>query len=514
MDVDISVQMRDFRLKHVRFIEDEPGSFTGYASTFGNTDAYGDVFQRGCFKQSVSTNPVRPLLWAHSMAEPIGTVMLEEDSKGLRARGKIVLETQRGREAYELLKAGAVTAMSIGFRPRDYERTETGLRFLEVEVLEASLVPIPANNQARIMRVKSCEEAKMQEVNSKIADLEQKFIGEVDELKNQMADVRRQVDALDWKAQHAADSPWSSHGNDFGTAFVRAWGENKATFEKAGRALFVIDAPWLVRAVSRPPVLPQQNDSRIGSSAAPPVSRLLDILPSAGMTSPAIYGVKEQSASGWVAGIQASEGAAKTEATGTFVGELIEAQTIAVWAGISRQAMDDIPTLQQFVESRLRWAVERKLEQQIIAGDGVAPNLKGILTVAASWTAPAGTYDRYARVAYAMSELEQRGYTPGVLIVNPADLLKLKLQVDSTGQYLAFPYPLPTLVTSTYMPAGTFVLMDQSQFLLRIRQSLQVDISFDHSDYFTRNLAAIRAELRAALQVFSADAALEGTWPS
>jgi hypothetical protein len=57
-------------------------------------------------------------------------------------------------------------------------------------------------------------------------------------------------------------------------------------------------------------------------------------------------------------------------------------------------------------------------------------------------------------------------------------------------------------------------LFDPEQFLLRIRQQLQIDVSFDHADYFAKNLIAVRAELRAALQVFSADAAIKGTWPS
>jgi HK97 family phage prohead protease len=513
MDVDIGLQTRDFKLKHVRFIEAEPGTFEGYASTFGNVDAYGDVFQRGCFRQSVSTNPTRPLLWAHSMSEPIGVVTLEEDSKGLRARGKIVLETQRGREAYELLKAGAVQAMSIGFRPRDFQRTETGLKFTEVEVVETSLVPVPANSEAKILKVKSIGEAKMQEVNSKIADLEQKFVGEIDGLKDVVTTMQKQLDSVDLKLQGGGPSMERGNG-DFGWAFIRAWGENKATFEKGGRALFSIDAPWLTRTVTRPSVLPQQNDSRIGAAAAQPLSRLLDALPKASMDSAAVYSVKETSSTGWTAGIQATEGAAKATSDATFTAQLVEARTIATIVSASKQVLDDFPTMEQFVRSRLEWAVLRKLEEQIVSGDGTGANFSGLLTVAAAWTAPSGTYDLYARISYAAAEIENRGYQPSVLLLHPSALLKIRLQVDQNRQYVAFPYELPQMITSTFVPQNQFVLFDPEQFLLRIRQQLQIDVSFDHADYFAKNLVAIRAELRAALQVFSADAAIKGTWPS
>ena len=58
--------------------------------------------------------------------------------------------TQKGREAYELLKMGALDGMSIGFRAdpekQGYNENKRGTRTLkEVDLMEISLVTFPMN---------------------------------------------------------------------------------------------------------------------------------------------------------------------------------------------------------------------------------------------------------------------------------------------------------------------------------------------------------------------------------
>ena len=73
--------------------------------------------------------------------------------------GKLALKTARGAEAYELLKMGAISGLSIGFVTRDdsYDRV-TGIRTLKkVDLWEVSLVTFPANDAARVSGVKSID---------------------------------------------------------------------------------------------------------------------------------------------------------------------------------------------------------------------------------------------------------------------------------------------------------------------------------------------------------------------
>lgn len=139
------------------------GQFTAYASTFGGVDHGGDTIQKGAFTASLKARSFRPLLWQHDMREPIGIEKsLREDTKGLIGTWELV-DTQRGRDAYALLKAGAVRSMSIGFFPTKWEfQSEPAdgdvTRILkEIDLLENSVVSIPMNDQAQVQSVKHAE---------------------------------------------------------------------------------------------------------------------------------------------------------------------------------------------------------------------------------------------------------------------------------------------------------------------------------------------------------------------
>ncbi|MER2520229.1 MAG: phage major capsid protein [Bdellovibrionales bacterium] len=140
----------------------ESGVFAGYASVFdGEPDSYGDVIAPGAFAKSLASHRCKGtlpvLLWQHDPGEPIGVWLdLREDVTGLSVTGRLVLETQRGREAYALLKAGALNGLSIGYRTRASERRAGGARVLqELELIEISLVTLPAASKARVTSIKA-----------------------------------------------------------------------------------------------------------------------------------------------------------------------------------------------------------------------------------------------------------------------------------------------------------------------------------------------------------------------
>lgn len=138
----------------------DKGTFAGYASTFGGLpDRAGDVIARGAFGKSLKEHQAAGstpgMLWAHEFSEPIGKwLSLTEDAKGLKAEGKLTLDVTRGRDAHALMKDGALS-LSIGYRVRQdgYERTTRVLK--ELELLEVSLVAVPANPHARVTAVKA-----------------------------------------------------------------------------------------------------------------------------------------------------------------------------------------------------------------------------------------------------------------------------------------------------------------------------------------------------------------------
>jgi uncharacterized protein len=145
-----------FQLEDLKSRGDDGWSFSGYASTFGNIDEGGDVVLRGAFENSLAHRVPR-LLWQHDMHEPIGrTLSLKEDDHGLHG-DFLISRTTRGRDAYQLLRDGAIDSMSIGYIPDEQEfDDEHNVRKLKsVDLLEISLVSIPMNEEARVTAVKA-----------------------------------------------------------------------------------------------------------------------------------------------------------------------------------------------------------------------------------------------------------------------------------------------------------------------------------------------------------------------
>ncbi len=142
---------------------DDKGTFTGYGSIFGNEDQGSDIMQKGAFTKSLESRPANKvkLLYQHKTDEPIGVFEnMHEDEKGLFVKGRLAMGTQKGREAYELLKMGALDGMSIGFRAdpekQGYNENKRGTRTLkEVDLMEISLVTFPMNERALIQNVKA-----------------------------------------------------------------------------------------------------------------------------------------------------------------------------------------------------------------------------------------------------------------------------------------------------------------------------------------------------------------------
>jgi HK97 family phage prohead protease len=143
----------------------DTGTFEGYGSIFNITDRGGDIVVPGAFTETLAAQKAAgrlpAMLWQHRQAEPIGVyTSMEEDAVGLKVKGQLALKTARGAEAYELMKMGALSGMSIGYRSRDdsYDRV-TGVRSLKkVDLVELSLVTFPMNDASRVSAVKAIEE--------------------------------------------------------------------------------------------------------------------------------------------------------------------------------------------------------------------------------------------------------------------------------------------------------------------------------------------------------------------
>lgn len=111
-------------------------------------------------------NPM-PLLWQHNTSQPVGQAKFEKATKdGITFEAKIPKVTEPGKlkdrldEVWQSIKTGLVKGISIGFRAIEFSfLKDGGIHFLETEVMELSLVTIPANAEATIDTIKAFDVA-------------------------------------------------------------------------------------------------------------------------------------------------------------------------------------------------------------------------------------------------------------------------------------------------------------------------------------------------------------------
>ena len=153
-------ETRDFSLS-LRATGDE-GIIEGFGSVFGQEDSYGDVVVPGAFAASLAEHraakTMPAMLWQHRQDQPIGVwEEMEEDQRGLRVKGRLAMDVAAAREAYALVKVGAISGLSIGFLTKedDYD-PKTNIRTVRaVDLWEVSLVTFPAAKSARVTRIKA-----------------------------------------------------------------------------------------------------------------------------------------------------------------------------------------------------------------------------------------------------------------------------------------------------------------------------------------------------------------------
>lgn len=146
------------------------GTIEGYGSVFGLLDRGGDIMMPGAFKASLAEwrrkKAMPPLLWQHDPWKPLGVwTELQEDEKGLRVKGQLVLDVVAAKDARALIAAGAVKGLSIGYRCTDHEiDRNTGARKLKkVDLWEISLVTFPMLPEAQISGVKGFNDRELEQ---------------------------------------------------------------------------------------------------------------------------------------------------------------------------------------------------------------------------------------------------------------------------------------------------------------------------------------------------------------
>jgi len=133
----------------------------GYAAIYDEIDLNGDIIAPGAFARSLAHTgaSVVKLLYQHVAEQPIGRwLRFEERATGLYAYGELLLATQAARETAELIRAGIIDGLSIGFRTVKAHKANGARRISEADLWEVSIVTFPMAPRARLVRANADNE--------------------------------------------------------------------------------------------------------------------------------------------------------------------------------------------------------------------------------------------------------------------------------------------------------------------------------------------------------------------
>jgi HK97 family phage major capsid protein len=224
-----------------------------------------------------------------------------------------------------------------------------------------------------------------------------------------------------------------------------------------------------------------------------------------------------------------TEGSAKLENAVTFEAISERVRTLATWIPASKQVLADFSELLSYLTQTLPYYVNLEEEEQLLSGDGTGENLDGLITQGQAFDtnlliASAG-WNKIDILGRCIQQIAiDKEVAPSFAIVHPEDLWDMRLAKDEQGRYiLGDPFSSIvgkrlfdqlTIVPTTSISSGSFLVGSGNAVCseIRDREDMTVEISTEHSDYFTKNLIAIRAEKRLALVVKRPNSYVRGTF--
>ncbi|WP_018178507.1 phage major capsid protein [Jongsikchunia kroppenstedtii] len=170
---------------------------------------------------------------------------------------------------------------------------------------------------------------------------------------------------------------------------------------------------------------------------------------------------------------------------------------------IDKYILGDVNGLYNFMQGELRYGLFQTLEAQVLGGDGVAPNLHGILGTSGLLNQAFNT-DISRSVRSAITKLESTGYTPAAVAMSPADWEAVETSVTTGSGELVLPNtPVDRanqrlwgvrVVLSNALPAKTALLLGQDTCWIATDGVVAFDI--DRSIGFAKNEIQFRLEGR------------------
>ena len=179
--------------------------------------------------------------------------------------------------------------------------------------------------------------------------------------------------------------------------------------------------------------------------------------------------------------------------------------------------MKDVEFLGSEINSELLTDLKLLVDTQLLSGDGVGANLKGILPQATDWAAGnfAGTITKANPADVLRIGINQilvageMAWWPTGILMHPEDVTKLDLEKIADGRYIDIPYydcERQTVIrVPIYMNTGItrdeFLIGDFSKAKAFVRDDLAIRVYDQNEDDAIRNRATVTGNIRLAFRI-------------
>lgn len=521
----------------------EQGVFAGYASTYGNIDYAGDVIMDGAYADQLEKS--LPIIWNHDQDDPaniIGrTTRLESDSHGLLVEAALDLDNPTARQAYNLLKKGIVSQLSVGIIPDDTQPADGGTRLIKhAQLLEISVTPSACNPQANITTVKKLQEGQSMtdDTQTTTEDTTQTAAGGTDG-QYDFQFTGKATAMANHPAGEAKNATPQTKPAPVQTKPRPVQTKNTADLQAAGRVFdtTITEGPQRLDVAALRKAMPRQiikqaaahgvmkgigasgaalfpipfintvNTAYAGDTTAEHAPRLVDLLPTVTRTASIYDAITETGPTGDAKVVQAGD----TKPTVTFNLSKVEKrlQVIAAMSEpIDKYVLQDTANLETYVGNRLTDKLLDALETEVITGDGQEGHLTGLASITGIQEQAWDT-SMLDTLAAGINKLETIGVNAQTIAMSPADWLTLQRCKNANGDYYMSNVLDAvtrkawgvTIATVAGLTAGTCYIIGQNS--LTLSTDGQVDVEWNPYTDFAKNQTVARAESRWQLDCYS-----------
>jgi hypothetical protein len=190
-----------------------------------------------------------------------------------------------------------------------------------------------------------------------------------------------------------------------------------------------------------------------------------------------------------------------------WVENKISAETIAAIIPVTKQAVYSYPMLEQEVRFELMRRLAYVLQDQIINGSGVSPQLKGINTYAQAFSAgvfatAVNLANQFDVLVAAATQVLNNFFIPNAALVSVNSKGQMSLVKDANGVYVLPPFSTAgglniygmKIIGTPHMPTDQFIVGDFTKSLFNWVENITIEVGMINDD-FEINQWRIRGEL-------------------